>query len=170
MRPNDWEGRLETVPRLVLTLPLLAALAAPVQAAERIALFPFEMINSSMEPTRPDELERLARLTLQARLRLADAGYTPVDIGPVAAEVERASPLKDCNGCELKLARELQADLAAVGWVQKVSNLILNVNLQIRDVETGRLVKGGSVDIRGNTDESWQRGITYLMERRILPR
>ena len=23
--------------------------------------------------------------------------------------------------------------------------------------------------IRGNTDESWQRGIVYLMERRILP-
>lgn len=155
--------------RLFLVLPLAAGLAVPVEASERIALFPFELINSSMEPTRPDELERLARLAPEARERLADAGYTPVDITPVAAEVERASPLKDCNGCELKLARDLGADLAAVGWVQKVSNLILNVNLQIREVETGRLIKGGSVDIRGNTEESWQRGIVYLMERRILP-
>jgi hypothetical protein len=53
--------------------------------------------------------------------------------------------------------------------VQKVSNLILNVNLQIREVASGRLVQSGSVDIRGNTDESWRRGTVYLMEHRILP-
>ena len=61
------------------------------------------------------------------------------------------------------------ADLAAVGWVQKVSNLILNVNMQIREVGSGRLVRAGSVDIRGNTDEAWRRGIVYLFERRLYP-
>ena len=52
--------------------------------------------------------------------------------------------------------------------MQKVSNLILNINLQVRDVGTGRLVAAGSVDIRGNTDESWRRGVAYLLEHRIL--
>ena len=28
----------------------------------------------------------------------------------------------------------------------------------------------GSVDIRGNTDESWRRGAEYLLKHRILPR
>jgi hypothetical protein len=65
------------------------------------------------------------------------------------------------------MAQGLGAELAAVGWVQKVSNLILNINLQIREVATGRLVEAGSVDIRGNTDESWRRGVTYLIDRRI---
>ena len=67
------------------------------------------------------------------------------------------------------LARGLGADLAAVGWVQKVSNLILNLNLQVRDVATGQMVAAGTVDIRGNTDESWQRGLLYLLDHRILP-
>ena len=53
------------------------------------------------------------------------------------------------------IARRLDADLALVGWVQKVSNLILNVNVVIRDVSTREQVFASSVDIRGNTDESW---------------
>ncbi|MDI4666973.1 DUF3280 domain-containing protein [Xanthobacter autotrophicus] len=30
------------------------------------------------------------------------------------------------------------------------------------------MVRGGQVDIRGNTDESWLRGVRYLMKNRIL--
>jgi hypothetical protein len=40
--------------------------------------------------------------------------------------------------------------------VQKVSNLILNINLYMEDVQTGRMEFARSVDIRGNTDESWR--------------
>lgn len=35
--------------------------------------------------------------------------------------------------------------------------LLLAVNLQLRDADTGDPVKGGVVDIRGNTDETWER-------------
>ena len=66
-------------------------------------------------------------------------------------------------------AQQVGADYAVLGWVQKVSNLILNINLQIREVATGRLVKAGSADIRGNTDESWSRGLRYLLAHRIFP-
>ena len=48
--------------------------------------------------------------------------------------------------------------------MQKVSNLILNINLQLRDVATGKLVQAASTDIRGNTDESWEHGIRYLIK------
>lgn len=154
----------------LLLVLLVTAGTAPVCAAGRLALFPFELINTSMEPTRPEELARLQAAAPLVQKRLEEAGYVLVDVAPVAAAAEQAAPLKDCNGCELKLARELGAELAALGWVQKVSNLILNVNLQIREVATGRLVKAGSVDIRGNTDESWRRGFVYLMDRRILRR
>src|SRR5215207_8510535 len=97
---------------------------------------------------------------------LAAAAIMPA---PALAEVAAVKSLRDCNGCELDLARKLGADLAAVGWVQKVSNLILNLTMQVREVGTGRLVRAGSVDIRGNTDESWRRGITYLVNRRLFP-
>ncbi len=157
--------------RLLLLLPaaLLLAAASPALAeGRRLALFPFDLVNTSMEPTRPDELARLEALRPLAEERLEAGGYELVDTAPVAAEAAKAAPLRDCNGCELRLAKELGADLVALGWVQKVSNLILNVNLQVREVATGRLVEAGSVDIRGNTDESWRRGVVYLVNRRIL--
>jgi hypothetical protein len=154
----------------LVLLVVLTVLAPAVQAAERLALFPFELINTSLEPTRPDEAARLQALLGQAGERLAAAGYQLVDTTPVAQQVAGIGSLQGCNGCDLDLARKLGADLAAVGWVQKVSNLILNLNLQVREVATGQMVAAGSVDIRSNTDESWQRGLRYLLDNRILPR
>ena len=49
-------------------------------------------------------------------------------------------------------------------WVQKVSNLILNLNIEVRDSATGEALYTRSVDIRGNTDESWLRGVRRLVD------
>jgi len=149
---------------------LLLFLAAPIKAGETLALFPFELVNTGMLPTQPVETARLKTVEEITRQRLAEAGFQLVDVAPVAEAVAKVSSLRGCNGCELELARRLGAKLAAVGWVQKVSNLILNINLQIRDASTGAIAALGSVDIRGNTDEAWRRGIDYLLKHRILPR
>ena len=66
------------------------------------------------------------------------------------------------------MAQQLGADLEITGIVQKVSNLILNINVYLRDVQTGRLVTAASADMRGNTDESWSRAMRYLMRERLL--
>ena len=52
--------------------------------------------------------------------------------------------------------------------MHKVSNLILSVNVVIRDVSTRERVFASSVDIRGNTDESWLHGIRYILNNRLL--
>ena len=48
--------------------------------------------------------------------------------------------------------------------MQKVSNLILNINVEVRSVATGETLYVNSVDIRGNTDETWLRGVRRLAE------
>ena len=57
---------------------------------------------------------------------------------------------------------------AAWGTVQKVSNLILNINVYTEDAESGKMKFARSVDIRGNTDESWRRGLDYLLRNYLL--
>jgi hypothetical protein len=47
--------------------------------------------------------------------------------------------------------------------VQKVSNLILNINLRIEDTASGQVVFQRSVDMRGNTDQMWRRGADALV-------
>jgi hypothetical protein len=46
--------------------------------------------------------------------------------------------------------------------------LILNINVYIEDAGSGKMVFVKSVDIRGNTDESWRRGLDYLLRNYLL--
>ncbi len=129
-----------------------------------MAVFPFDFVNSSLEATRPEERRRLRMLREQLARGLEAHGYRVIDASAAAASAPYAR-LRDCNGCERDLARALGADLAAIGWVQKVSNLILSITVQTSDGASGRVDRGGFVSIRGNTDESWSRGLAYLLER-----
>ena len=55
------------------------------------------------------------------------------------------------------------AELAITGTVQKVSNLILNMNIYVREASSGATIAAVTADMRGNTDESWSctRALVY---------
>ena len=151
---------------------VLAGIAAPLAAGHTIAVFDFELIDTSLEGAingpRPDEQARLARTSDQLRRRLAEHdGFTVADVAPVAAEA-RANNLQSCGGCDTRLAKQVGADLVVTGTVQKVSNLILNMNIYIREVDSGRMVAAASADLRGNTDESWSRALVWLLRHRLF--
>ncbi len=155
---------------LAMAALLLTPLAARAEAL-RAAVFPFELDDTSLvgEKGGPgaDEHARLALIDGELRDLLAKSGrYDPIPLGAAAAKANDMS-LRTCDGCEVPLARDLGAGVSVVGWVQKVSPLILNINLVIRDAKTGNVLNGGSVDIRGDTDESWSRGVKYLLRDRM---
>lgn len=142
-----------------------SALAAPQKAA----FFGIVLIDSSLGQSQDDENRRVVMIEELLVTSLIDSGrYEFVDTGPVAKKANLYSNLSDCNGCDASLADELGADVAITGVVQKTSNLILSFSLFIRDAKTGELINGGSADIRGNTDESWLRGVRYIIKNRIL--
>lgn len=151
---------------------LLPALAGSAAAATRVVVFPFELLDTSGEAgpggPKPEERHRLALITNVLRDQLARAGYQVVDTAPQQAEITEAAPLNRCNRCELPIARALDGQIEVVGYVQKVSNLILNINFQLRDVADGQVLRAGSVDIRGNTDDDWRRGVSYLIRNRLM--
>jgi len=80
------------------------------------------------------------------------------------AQEKALHDLRECNGCEFDIGRALKADVIVIGWVQKVSNLILNLNIEVKDVATERTLYTKSVDLRGNTDKSWLRGVRYMVD------
>jgi len=49
-----------------------------------------------------------------------------------------------------------------------VSDLILNINVYIEDARLKKMEFVKCVDIRGNTDESWQRGLDYMLRHYLL--
>ncbi len=153
---------------LMLTMAVQATAAEP----PRLAVFDFEMIDTSLQGQmygpRADERGRLLRTADQMRKELGESGkFQILDISSVNAAAHQSN-LQACGGCDVKLAQQLDADLEMTGVVQKVSNLILNINVYLRDVHTGRLVAAASVDMRGNTDESWSRATRYFIRERLL--
>jgi hypothetical protein len=124
----------------------------------------------SLEPTQPAEERRLEMLGIIPRDQLAGAGR--FSFVAIPAEVQKQAVagfgIPNCNGCERDLAEKTGAEWVAWGTVQKVSNLILNINLYMEDVQTGRIEFAHSVDIRGNTDESWRHGLNYMIRNYVL--
>jgi hypothetical protein len=158
----------------LLAISLLAGGAAAPASADplKAAVFDLELVDTSLEGemlgASEVEARRLAMLSERLRNALATSGaFEVLDMAPVRAEAANRN-LQACGGCDRHLAAELGADIAVTGIVHKVSNLILNINLYMRDVESGSLVGGGSADIRSNTDESWTRGLDWLLEHRIF--
>lgn len=163
----------------LLRWTLALALAAPAAAAParanaggklKIAFFGFEFINTSLEQTSDAEKRRLAMVGDVLAKMLADSGR--YEIAPLSdalkTRIAQSSSISGCNGCQIDWAREAGAELAVWGTVQKVSNLILNENVYMDAVKDGRQFFARSVDIRGNTDQSWEHGVRYLVRHNIL--
>ncbi|MDT8327459.1 MAG: DUF3280 domain-containing protein [Roseovarius sp.] len=133
-----------------------------------LAFLGLTFIDTSTEgaynPVRADETARLAMLQNAVQERLAAEGFVMLDLAPAATELDRIKNPADCFGCEVRIAAKLGADYVVVGEVQKVSNLILSMNLVMRDVASGDAVRARAVDIRSNTDDSWLRGMRYIFK------
>ena len=152
---------------VVLFLCLAPALALAEPA--KTAVFDIELINTSEEGTRPDEVQRVALVSKELRTLLETSDQLQlVDLGPQADLIRKQAPLHKCNGCEEDLAKALGADISVSGVVQKTSNLILSFAVTVKDVQSGKVIRGGQVDIRGNTDDNWLRGVRWMVKNRLL--
>jgi Protein of unknown function (DUF2380) len=102
------------------------------------------------------------RADLRERALFSVADNAPAQA--LIAELQSTQDLNACNGCERQIGAKLGVARVGVCWVQKISNLILNMNLRIEEVSTGKTLFQRSVDIRGNTDLSWRRGVKSLVD------
>jgi uncharacterized protein DUF2380 len=155
----------------MLALPRAAwSAAADDKSGARVAFFGFHLINTSPETDTAAEDRRIAQLDELFRQQVdASRRFKIVAIPTdVQKEVDAGPAITSCNACGHDTAKRIGADLAAWGTVQKVSNLILNINVYMDDVHTGQPYFAKSVDIRGNTDESWRRGLDYILRHYLL--
>lgn len=159
---------------IIATTGLFSTSAPAAEVGGRIAVLDFELFDDMKHgghaPGHEDVLRRTQVLTESIR-KAAAAGsrYEVIDLEPFADRYAQIGStqarIHNCEPCYLGFAREVEADYVLTGWVQRVSNLIINFNMKIYDARTGELVDGGSIDIRGNTDKTWQDGTSYVIRR-----
>jgi len=158
----------------------LGACVMPVYAEDpkQAAIFPFELIleqqmdGNFLPPTASDkEKKRLKLMDRKLQELLESSGnFSRVDLSTYSEKIEKASPIHDCKGCELDFAKQAGANVAIVGLVRKATNALINISIFIRDVKSGKLLKGGVVIIREDNDAGWVRAVRYIVRNKLLMR
>ena len=159
--------------RAYVAFAVLMLVSMPARADQaKLAIFDFELLDTSLEGEvrgpQADEHDRLMLISDQVRRQLTESGkFQLLDVSPVKAAAE-GSNLQACGGCDVQYAQRIGADLVITGVMNKISTLILNLTIFVRDVHTGQLITAMNADFRGNTDESWTRATSYLVRNRLL--
>jgi hypothetical protein len=156
---------------LIPAMLLLAASAAAADPA-KVAVFDLELVDTSQEAergNREDQTRRLALTSAELRTLLAASPQlSEIDLAPHRAAIYKQAPLSKSNGCDEELGKLVGAYLVVSGIIQKTSNLILSFAITVKDVRSGKVIRAGQVDIRGNNDESWLRGVRWIVKNRLL--
>ena len=151
-----------------------AQTAAPPSAAppsgplRSLTVLDFELVDDQNNPlTKAAQELRLVNATRQLQAELAQRQlYRVVELAPAQALLGKLRDQQEymyrCDDCAAQVGQQLGIDLVMSTWVQKVSELILNLNVQIYDVKAQKVTFSKSVDMRGNDDVSWSRAVRYL--------
>ena len=126
--------------------------------------------NAVYEPTSSAEAARMEKLAQTFKAMLSESRrykFVPVP-DPFQMKIANGQALGNCAGCEFKYGRQLGVEQVAWIKIQKVSNLISNINLYISDVQTRKFVFAKSADMRGNTDETWLRSLRWIVKNYLL--
>jgi hypothetical protein len=145
------------------------AASASTARLRSLVVLEFELVDEQNNPlTKAAQEVRLRNATAQLQKELAERQLYAVRDPAPSQELQRRlreqqEYLYRCDDCAEQVGRLLGVELVMATWVQKVSELILNVNVQIWGVQAQRVIFSKSVDMRGNDDVSWARAVHYLV-------
>ena len=165
---------------LILAPAMVLAVHAAAGAAEtvapspvKMAVFPFELedFSAAAAYVPPDDIDReqLRLSTEEARRLIAASGrYQLVDVSAVNNEAAKAGKLRDCDGCEARIAAGVDADQSMIGIVTRITRMEYAVTYKIRDDRSGALVDVKQTDLRMGANVAWSRGARWLIQNRLL--
>jgi len=134
-----------------------------------LALFPFELDDTSAGAALGDsETDRkaLQQATEAVRQLLAQSGrYRLVD---GAGGMTSGHPLRDCEDCEARIARELGAQQSLLGIVRRIGRTEYIIGFRVRQAATGAVIVAGDSGLRLGANYSWDRGALRLVRERLL--
>jgi len=160
----------------VIVLAAFAAAGTAETAAPspiKMAVFSFELEDFSAAAgyVPPDDIDReqLRLSTEEARRLIAASGrYLLVDVSAVNNEAAKAGKLRDCDGCDARIAAGLDADQSMIVIVTRITRMEYAVTYKIRDARSGAIIAVAQTDLRMGANVAWSRGARWLIENRLL--
>jgi hypothetical protein len=168
---------MRTIAHILAPVMVLAALAGATEAVGqspiKMAVFPFELedFSAGAAYAPPDDIDReqLRLSTEEARRLIAASGrYQLVDVSTVNDQAAKAGKLRDCDGCDARIAAGLDADQSMIGIVTRITRMEYAVTYKVRDARSGAIVAVAQTDLRMGANVAWSRGARWLIENRLL--
>jgi len=133
-----------------------------------LVVLPFEIQDTSGEVGPADRHDAvLGRLTALVRNEIAARQLYRVESKSrtdlAVAAVNPSTFLRNCNGCEIEIAKGLRADCVLTGWIYKMSTLILALHIDVKDVATGKTIYARVFDFRGDNEEAYAHAVKALV-------
>lgn len=160
---------IATLVGTVLTiLELQPSRAAEPTELKTLVVLPFEIQDTSGEVGPADRHDAvLGRLTALVRDEIASGQLYRVESkNRTDLAVEAVKPntfLRSCNGCEIDIAKRLRANYVLVGWIYKVSSLILALHIDMKDAMTGKTIYARVFDFRGDNEQAYTHAAKALV-------
>jgi hypothetical protein len=137
-----------------------------------IAVFDFELedltpasalLNKSTTGT-----AALEKATAAATRELTSSGrYRVITATNSAAQASTPARLRECDGCEAKMALKLGAQQSLLGIVRRATQTDYYIVINIRDAHTGELVNQQAANFAGGED-GWASGARMLLDHQVL--
>lgn len=152
----------------ITILGLQQSKAAEPTDLKTLVVLPFEIQDTSGEVGPADRHDAvLGRLTALVRDEIASGQLYRVESkNRTDWAVEAVNPntfLHSCNGCEIDIAKRLRANYVLIGWIYKVSSLILALHVDMKDAMTGKTIYARVFDFRGDNEQAYAHAAKALV-------
>jgi len=142
----------------------------------KLAIFAFELEDASAAApangataTDAADAAELAKTTDAVRQLFAQSPrYRLIEVGAANADAAKAHDLRNCDGCDAKIALSLGADQSLIGIVRRISRTEYTIRIQLRETRTGAVVGGADSGLRMGANYSWSRGAVRLISDKML--
>lgn len=152
---------------LIMTCIVLPATANAAQR-ERLVVLPFEIVDNTPVPGGSDRNEKmLDKLTNFIGQNINEEGIFDVvsqsEVNDVVSAAQLGTYIHTCNRCEYALAKQVGGDKVMIGWIYKMSILILTMHIEIKDVASEKTLISKAYDFRGDNEKAWLRAAKYMV-------
>lgn len=153
--------------KVLLVLAGIFTVVSTSVSATTVAVFPFELSDTSEGGKEAEHLEWLKIVTKIIQQGFVQYGFQTPDLTQTQKAIENNLPLYGCNGCFLPIAVQHQWEWVAVGRVNKISELILGMRLMVFEAKTEKVLLYRNVSFRGDNLKSWERSAKWLVKNQL---
>ncbi|MCU7882875.1 MAG: DUF3280 domain-containing protein [Candidatus Thiodiazotropha sp. (ex Lucinoma annulata)] len=97
------------------------------------------------------------------RICLPLQGHLPIIGESAVIDDNSGTHLYRCNGFGLDIAKSVDAEVVMIGWIFKMSSLVLLLHIQMKDISSGKLTYSRMFDFPRDNEKVWQHAADNMI-------